>query len=256
VRSFAPLPLLLLMGFSALAATVWLKPGDLTALVQPWRDYFGGRASADPKAVAYVKSGDALLTQGDYDDAIAEYTKALAIDANYTEAQEDRANVYFYQGYYDLAIADYDQIILLRPRYVEVYFRRAVAYYNKGDYERAIAGYDEVIRLNPRFGPAYTSRRLAYANRSNSTPPSPITFAQPASFGPTSTPATAVLSPATERAAANEPRNEPWPTTMRQSGWGQSTPWHSTPAVSAPRTAAASAPRAIVSQSGSIRRQH
>ena len=254
-RPFAPLPLLLLMGFAALAATPWLKYGDLTAIKLPWRDNFE-QTSVDPKAVAYVKSGDTLAAQGEYDDAIEEYTQALTIDSSYTVAYEGRADVYFYQGYYDLAIADYDRIILLRPKYVEFFhFRRAVAYYNKGDYERAIAGYNEVIKLNPRFAPAYANRNLAYANRNNSGAPSPITFGQSAAVQTMQTPGANIASPATGRTTANEPRNERWPTMARQSGWTQNTPWHSAPAASSPRTTTA-APRAVVSQSGFIRRQH
>jgi tetratricopeptide (TPR) repeat protein len=253
-RPFVPLPLLLSLGFAAVAATAWLKPGDLTALVRPWRDYFAEQQRVDPKAVAHVDSGNALLNQGEYDDAIAEYTQALAIDPNYAAAHEGRGNVYFQQGYYDLAIAEYDAIILLRPKYVEAYFRRAVAYYNKGDYERAIAGYNDVIRLNPRFVLAYTNRTLAYQNRNNSTAPSPLAFGQSNSSLVMRTPTTTAPPHVMGRATTNESG----PTTVRQSGWIRSNPWPS-PSVASPprtRTTAAVAPSrpTVVRQSGWIRK--
>ena len=259
-RRFAPLPLLLMMGFAALAATACLAPVDLTALGRAWRAHFAEGKSVDPKAVAYVDSGNASLAQGEYDEAIAEYTSALAIDPDYAEAYEGRGNVYFAQGYLDAAIADYDYVILLLPEYADAYFRRAVAYYNKGDYERAIVGYNEVIRLNPTFVLAYTNRNLAYLNRNTSAAPSPITFGQSASSQTTQVPGATAPSRNIAGATASEPRNEPWPTTMRQSGWGRNTSWPSTTeAASVPRTreATTTAPsRATVNQSGWIRRPH
>jgi tetratricopeptide (TPR) repeat protein len=262
-RPFAPLPLLLFFGFAALTITAWLKAGDLTAIGLPWRGYFE-RASVNPKALAYVKSGDALLAQGEYDDAIAEYTQALDIDPNYAAAYEGRGNVYFFQGYYDSAIIEYNRIILLSPKYAEAYFRRAVAYYNKGDYERAIAGYNEAIRLNPRFVLAYTNRQIAYLNRNNPAAPSPITFGLSASNQIMQTPATTVSSPATARPTTSESWSaggrswstggQSWPTMGRSSSFANA-PWHSSLAASAPRTTTSAAPsRAAVRQSGWIRR--
>jgi len=255
-RPFAPLALLLLMGFSALAAPVLLKPGDLAAVGQLWHDYFAERKSVDPKALEYVKSGNELLNQGEYDLAIAEFTQALAIDPNYAAAYEGRGNVYFVQGYYSTAIADYDHIILLYPRYAYAYFRRAVAYYNKGDYERAIAGYDEAIKLDPEFVLAYTNRRLAYQNKNDSTPPSPIAFSRSDSVGTMQMPAGTVSSRNISRAVASGPRNESWPTTMRQSGWVRNAPSFGTTTASPPtaRATTVAPSRAVVSHSGLVRR--
>jgi tetratricopeptide (TPR) repeat protein len=260
-RPFAPLALLLMMGFSALAAAVMLKPGDWAAVGRLWSDHFQER-NIDPKALAYVKGGNELLDQGEYDQAIAQFSEALAIDSDYAAAYEGRGNVYFVQGYYGTAIADYDHIILLNPKYAYAYFRRAVAYYNKGDYERAIAGYNEAIKLNPEFVLAYTNRRLALQNKNNSAAPSPIAFSRSDSVGMTLEAAATVSSrnvtlPSRNisGAAAIETRNESWPT-MRQSGWVRNTPSSGTSAGSSARVRAVTvAPsRAIVSHSGWVRR--
>jgi tetratricopeptide (TPR) repeat protein len=262
-RPFAPLALLLLMGFSALAAAVLVKPGDLTAVSRLWRDYFQER-KIDPKALEYVKSGNELLDQGEYDQAIAQFSEALSIDPNYAAAYEGRANVYFVQGYYSTAIADYDHIILLKPKYAYAYFRRAVAYYNKGDYERAIAGYNEAIKVNPGFVLAYTNRRLAVLNKNDSAPPSPITFSRSDSIGMMQESAAAMSSRNIGMPSRNisggtavESRSESWPT-MGHSSWVRSTPWSGGSAGS-PQRARAAAPavapsRAVASHSGWTRR--
>jgi tetratricopeptide (TPR) repeat protein len=260
-RPFAPLALLLMMGFSALAAGVLVKPGDWTAVGRLWRDYFQER-KIDPKAVEYVKSGNSLLDQGEYDLAIAEFSQALAIDPNYAAAYEGRGNVYFVQGYYSTAITDYDHVILLYPKYAYAYFRRAVAYYNKGDYKQAIAGYDAAIKLSPEFVLAYTNRRLAYQNQNDSGPPSPISFSRSDSNGLMQIPGTTVPSgnitvQSRNLSGSTVSESRVSSPTTRQSGWVRNTPWSGTSAASPARTRAATsaAPsRAVVSHSAWNRR--
>lgn len=253
---------LLLTGFAAAAITVWLCRTDLADIVRPWRSHVE-QININPEAAAHVDSAKAAFDQGDYDNAIAEDTEALAIDPNYAAAYNSRGDAYLNKAEYDLAIADYDQAIRLYPAEAIFYFGRAVAYYNKGEYKRAIAGYDEAIRRNPRYALAYTYRGLAYMNRDNPAAPSPITLTQ---FGPARMmhkPATTERSLGMAKATTNEPssmRSEPWsarggswPTTER-SGWSRSAPWHSAPAVSPARTRTTTAAPAPVRQSGWVRK--
>ncbi|MGH6907325.1 MAG: tetratricopeptide repeat protein [Aestuariivirga sp.] len=64
-------------------------------------------------------------------------------------AYNNRGNAYSNKNEYDLAIADYDKAIALNPEYAEAYNNRGNAYYRKGKYDRAIADYDKAIALNP-----------------------------------------------------------------------------------------------------------
>ena len=78
----------------------------------------------------YVNLGLAHYDKGEYDLAIAEYTKAIELDPENAVAYNGRGDVYYDKGELALAIADYTQAIKLDPQY-------AVAYYNRGNAYKA-----------------------------------------------------------------------------------------------------------------------
>jgi tetratricopeptide (TPR) repeat protein len=64
-------------------------------------------------------------------------------------AYEGRGLAYRYKGLYDQAIADYTQAIALKPDFADTYTGRAAAYERKGLRDRAIADYRTALRLDP-----------------------------------------------------------------------------------------------------------
>ena len=112
----------------------------------------------DPKhAPAYKSLGYAYYAKRDYDRAIADYNRAIMLDPKDASAYEGRAGVYYANGNNDQAIADYNQAITLFPRYVGAYFERGGAYGAKKDYAHAIADYTQTIRLDPKTLPPTTT---------------------------------------------------------------------------------------------------
>jgi tetratricopeptide (TPR) repeat protein len=65
----------------------------------------------------------------------------------YAEAYNNRGNAYLTLGDYDTAIADYTAAVQLYPEYAEAYGNRGVAYYAIGQYDAAIADFHEYERL-------------------------------------------------------------------------------------------------------------
>lgn len=63
---------------------------------------------------------------------------------------------------YDAALADYDRALSIDAENIEFYDYRADAWMAKGDLSRAIDNYDQVIRLDPTYAAAYYSRGRAY----------------------------------------------------------------------------------------------
>ncbi len=97
----------------------------------------------------HLDHGRACLDKGKYDDAIAHYDKAIALDPNHAAAYTKRAVAYAIKGDLDRAISDLDKAITLNPNDATAYTIRGNAYYVKGDHDRAIADYRKALEINP-----------------------------------------------------------------------------------------------------------
>ncbi|MBD2436615.1 tetratricopeptide repeat protein [Nostoc sp. FACHB-110] len=94
------------------------------------------------------KSGNALLHEGQYQQAIAKYDNIVKIDSNYYQSWTNR-------GYALARLRDYDQMLescktatLINPRAVYAWNCQGEALYNLKQYNAAIAAYDQAIILN------------------------------------------------------------------------------------------------------------
>ena len=114
---------------------------------------------------AYVSRGNARRRAGDHDKAIEDYSKALSLKNNYAEVYNYRGYLYAQKGEYYRAIADYNQAIRFRADYADAYFNRAYALCKQQRWEEAIADYTQVIKLEPSNGAAYRERGNAYRSR-------------------------------------------------------------------------------------------
>jgi len=97
-----------------------------------------------------VLRGDGFSYNGDWDEAIAEYTKALALRSENADAYYGRGNAYSDLKQYDLAIADYTKVIELYPRAEYAHIGRGVAYSALKQYDQAIADYTKAIEMAPQ----------------------------------------------------------------------------------------------------------
>ena len=81
-----------------------------------------------------------------------------------TEAEEylEKGVEYAEQVRFDDAIAQFSKAIELDPQFAWAYYNRGFTYFLLGQYQRAIEDYTEAIRLDPQDGAAYASRTLAY----------------------------------------------------------------------------------------------
>ncbi len=113
---------------------------------------------------AYINRGEAYGVKKAYEQAIADCTQSIRLKPDFAEAYFARASYYNGQENADLALADYNQAILLRPNYAEAYYSRASIYaWNKKDNDRALADYNHAIQLKPDYAEAYYSRASIYA---------------------------------------------------------------------------------------------
>jgi tetratricopeptide (TPR) repeat protein len=100
---------------------------------------------------AYLKRGNEYFGKGDYDHAIADYSKAISLNPDNIDAYGGRGNTYSFKGDSDSAIADYSQAISLDPNYATgaYYGNRAQEYLTKGDFAPALADFEQLLRFRP-----------------------------------------------------------------------------------------------------------
>ncbi len=127
-----------------------------TALIQ------SGRESVADLSIDYYNRGNAYNRTGRHDAAIADYTKAIALNPDFAAAYGNRGSAYGRAGRNDDAIADYTRAIVLRPDVATTYHDRGLGYARKGAYDEAIADYTRAIALKHDFANAYDSRGSAY----------------------------------------------------------------------------------------------
>jgi len=122
----------------------------------------GNKQKIKSKTVIHIFRGVAHHEKGQWDEAIADYNKAIEINPKYPEAYSNRGVAYDNKGQYDKAISDYTKAIEINPRLVEAYSNRGLAYDNKGQHDEAISDYTKAIEINPRYAEAYNNRGFTY----------------------------------------------------------------------------------------------
>jgi tetratricopeptide (TPR) repeat protein len=117
------------------------------------------------KAAQLVQQGDALIKQGNYDEAIEEYTAAIELDPDLATAYLGRGQAYFPQGRSLMAVSDYSRAIELDPDYTAAYYGRGWAQLDNRAWEGAVSDFSKVIELEPNQARAYNGRGWGYVNK-------------------------------------------------------------------------------------------
>jgi protein O-mannosyl-transferase len=133
-----------------------------------WKDSFSlwdYVIKKEPESAPMGYNGRGLVYdhKGLYNEAIADFNKALALNPSYMEAYNNRAAVFEKTGQVDKAISDYQKAIALYPRRYEAYFNLGLIYGRTGFTEAAIRYFSEAINANPQYAEAYKNRGILRA---------------------------------------------------------------------------------------------
>ena len=125
----------------------------------------GKEIPSGARAIAYRNRAEAYAERAAHDEAIADYTEALKLNANYAVAYAGRGQVKLAKGDIMGAIADLSEAIRLEPMVTALYVTRGYAHLVKGNPDAAIVDFTVAIRLDPKNASAYNNRGLAYRKK-------------------------------------------------------------------------------------------
>jgi Tfp pilus assembly protein PilF len=150
-------------------------------LVEPGGDARGGREEAvrqfsraialNPKyTIAYFMRAYVNEDLGNYSPSLADYSQVIALKPNFSEAYLNRGNLKDKLNDSPGALADYNRAIALNPKLVGAYINRGNLKDKLNDPKGALADYNQVITLNPKYAEAYNNRGSLKAGKLNDPP--------------------------------------------------------------------------------------
>ena len=111
--------------------------------------------------LGHYNLGNALLQKGGFDDAVAQYEKALKIYPNYLEAHGNLGLALFQKGEVDDALAEYQKALEINPSYVQAHYNLGVALFQKGQLDEAMAQFQKALEINPNHANAHYNLGVA-----------------------------------------------------------------------------------------------
>jgi tetratricopeptide (TPR) repeat protein len=101
------------------------------------------------RAIALGNRGAAYKVLGRYEDAIADFSRAIELDSDNPQYYCQRGDARLRTNANDDAIADYTVAIRQSPRLLWGYHGRGQAYLAVGNGEQALADFNQAVRLKP-----------------------------------------------------------------------------------------------------------
>lgn len=143
-----------------------LDKGDFIFVAQPSSNQLSNAQPVSTKINEVVEmhynNGIAYHQKGEYDKAVAEFTKSIELDSKYEPAYHYRGLSISYKNEHILAIIDFTKSIQLNPRNAYSYIYRGNMYYALKDFDKAVADYSKAIELIPNDAYPYTQRGIVY----------------------------------------------------------------------------------------------
>jgi tetratricopeptide (TPR) repeat protein len=115
-------------------------------------------AQANPKPDDYFLAANEKYDRGDYNGALRDYNRAIAMNPQYAFAYNNRANLRFQQKDLRGALTDYNRAIALKPNLALAYSNRGNIKAEFKDTKGALADYNRAISLDPKDDLAFNNR--------------------------------------------------------------------------------------------------
>lgn len=111
-----------------------------------------GVLSKDDRAATLVNRGIVQVANEEYQGALKDYNAAMELKPELPEAYVSRGNLWFLAGNFDRAITDYDKALALNlDRSHIAFFNRGLARERQGNRDGAMADYQQALQLQPTW---------------------------------------------------------------------------------------------------------
>ncbi len=114
-------------------------------------------------ALPVVRSGDAHAAAGNFDAAIADYDRALAMAPKFVEVLVSRGNARWNKGDLDGALGDYSKAIAGNSKHADALYRRGLIFCSKSLFAQGIADFSRALKSADNANVRH-ARAMAYAN--------------------------------------------------------------------------------------------
>jgi tetratricopeptide (TPR) repeat protein len=129
---------------------IWLVIGGILWL----QLIFGWNVNKD------LERGDELYENGQYEEAIQAYDKAIEEDPDSSEAYNNKCSALHEIGKYEESIQACDKAIELNPNFNESYNWKGSSLKLIGHYEEALGAFNQSIKLNSKSSSSYNEKGL------------------------------------------------------------------------------------------------
>ena len=109
-------------------------------------------------ALPYCNRGVLYDNQGNFNQALSDFAKAIELNPNMAEAYYNRSALYFDQGNFIYALMDLNKTIELNPNMAEAYNNRGAIYFKDKNLIKAVSDFSKAIELEPNDEEAYCNR--------------------------------------------------------------------------------------------------
>lgn len=118
----------------------------------------GACDTSSREAASFTSAGVTHLQMREYDRAIRDFDRALAIQPGLVVAWRHRGLAHTAKGDYDRAIADYEHALVFAPNDARLLTDRGAVYALLSDYPRALRDFDQAISNKPDHASALEHR--------------------------------------------------------------------------------------------------
>jgi tetratricopeptide (TPR) repeat protein len=119
------------------------------------------------EADEWLNKGNAAYQVKNYDEAIACYKKATALDPSFASAFYNLGIMYEAKGMTDEAISAYKQVLTIKPDYYAAQNNLGIIYKKKGMIDEAMTEFKQILSKNFNFPYAHFNLAECYFSKGN-----------------------------------------------------------------------------------------